>query len=186
MKKIKVLGIITLLSIVLVSCNGNEKKEISKRDSNRQIEETSETVEVKNSPIDNTVNKKMNKDDIEDLYDLLEDTGEIKDRDLNNEYELVELAEDWITELAEMNIDNEEIRTYTSEWLGRENNVRVSRFKEVFPKLNDYAMGLIKGDPKTLELYRNSDDDRNEVLDDLIIDENQWTEVFNTIISTIE
>lgn len=182
MKKIKILGIITLLSIILVSCNVNVEKEIGKRDNNRKIEETV----PENNTTNNIINKEIKEDDIEDLYDLLEDTGEIKDRDLNNEYELVELAEDWITELAEMNISNEEISTYTSEWLKRENDTRVSRFKEVFPKLNDYALGLIKGDPKTLEIYRNSDDDRNEVLDDLTIDENRWTEIFNIINSTIQ
>lgn len=182
MKKIKILGIITLLSIVLVSCNEKEESMRSKRDTSRKVEET---MAIENDLKDNMINERLKEDDIEDLYDLLDDTGEIKDRDLNNEYELVELAEDWVTELAEMNISNEEIAKYTNEWLKTE-NIKVSRFKEVFPKLNDYALGLIRKDPKTLELYKNSDDDRDELLDDLTIDENSWTEIFNAINATIK
>ncbi len=182
MKKIKILGIITLLSIVLVSCNEKEESMMSKRDTSRKVEET---MAIENDLKDNMINERLKEDDIEDLYDLLDDTGEIKDRDLNNEYELVELAEDWVTELAEMNISNEEIAKYTNEWLKTE-NIKVSRFKEVFPKLNDYALGLIRKDPKTLELYKNSDDDRDELLDDLTIDENSWTEIFNAINATIK
>lgn len=182
MKKIKILGIITLLFIVLVSCNEKEESMMSKRDTSRKVEET---MAIENDLKDNMINERLKEDDIEDLYDLLDDTGEIKDRDLNNEYELVELAEDWVTELAEMNISNEEIAKYTNEWLKTE-NIKVSRFKEVFPKLNDYALGLIRKDPKTLELYKNSDDDRDELLDDLTIDENSWTEIFNAINATIK
>ena len=181
MKKIKFIVLITLISIILVSCSVDVKKDGA--DNNNQVEK-SEILD--NDSANTTLDDDMKEDDFDDLYVLLEETGEVEDKDLNNEYELVDIASNWVIKLEEMELTNEEINTYTIKWLEKEKEEIVLRFKEVFPKLNDYALGLIKKDPKTIELYEKSDDDKLEFIEDLSLPESRWTEVFNTINSAIE
>lgn len=180
MKKIKFIVLITLISIILVSCSVDVKKDGL---DNNEVEK-SETLD--NDSANTTLDDDMKEDDFDDLYVLLEETGEVEDKDLNNEYELVDIASSWVIKLEEMELTNEDINTYTIKWLEKEKEEIVLRFKEVFPKLNDYALGLIKKDPKTIELYEKSDDDKLEFIEDLSLPESRWTEVFNTINSAIE
>lgn len=181
-KKIKILIVVTILAMTLVACKGKGTTEIK-----ATVEKEVETEVVETNPTETNVNStvKMTNDDIDDLLDLLEDTGDVDDDKVNDELELVDLAEDWISELAEMNINIDEIKQYTKDWLIREEEKEVLRFKEVFPKLNDYALGLINGDAATLELYSRTDDDGDEKLDDEIVTQEQWTEVYNGIMSLI-
>lgn len=186
-KKIKILALVTILAIALVGCKGKESK---KPEETAATEKQTDIVETKpletNPTVSNNVIGKMTNDDIEDLLDLLEDTGDIDNDEVNDELELVDLAEDWISELAEMNINIDEIKQYTNDWLTRGEESEVLRFKEIFPKLNDYAVGLINGDSAMLELYSRTDDDGDERLDDRIVTQEQWTEVYNAIMSVIE
>lgn len=184
MNRIKFLVIGLVLTLTLVGC----KKETT---DNSQVKEPTKKVEITEStdnttaPTDSSINSNISRDNKEDIVDLLEDIGELDDREVNDELELVEEAENWISELAENNATPEDIKTITEEWIATAPENKVTRFKEAFPKLNDYALGLIKGDANILELYRQTDDDGDEVLDDRIVTEEEWTNIYNIIISTI-
>ncbi|WP_100065361.1 hypothetical protein [Miniphocaeibacter massiliensis] len=161
MKKFKILGIIIILALALVACSGKEDSKEKPKDVNQE-EQTG-----------------MTDKDKKHFEELLKDVGDTETDRVENEIELVSLADEWISELAQMTVEPEEIKNITINYLATAEPDEVIIFKEVFPKLNEYAIGLINGDSNTLGLLKGAD----RKLKENILDEVRWVEVYEIVLS---
>lgn len=184
MRKIKILAIGLVISVFLVGCSKNNTTDQTVKETDKKVEET--TTEKPTTAVTPETTSTLSKEDKEDLIDLLEDTGELSDVELNDEIELVDLAESWVTDLKEITFDIPGIEEVTREWLETAREKKVERFKEAFPKLDYYAVGLLQENPEVLELYKKTDSDNNEVLDDPTVTEDEWIAVYQAIMDVIK